>query len=217
MLKIAVIIPVKTFSRAKSRLDLPEGIKVSLCKMMLEELLHTLSMSPLIEKIIVVTGDPAAAKIAEEFSAAVVWDIEESGVNMAVTLADDYIKRHGVNATVVLPQDIPFTKIQDIDFLLKIQIPPNFVTVVPSRKFDGTNALVRMPPDIMTTSYDQDSYRKHADAARKHTRNPSILFVRRIMMDIDDIDDLKYALEQNEKPELCNKIRYLVSKDGMDL
>lgn len=211
MLKTAAIIPVKTFSRAKSRLDLPGGVKVSLCKMMLEELLRTLSLSPQIAETVVVTSDPAAAEIAERLGATVVAEEAESGVNGAVALGDDYAKRRGIDATVVLPQDIPFTRTQDVDFLLKVQIPPDFVTVVPSRKFDGTNALVRMPPDIMGTSYDQDSYRSHMDAAKNHSRNPSTLFVKRVMMDIDDADDIRYALEQNENPELCERIRALVS------
>ena len=48
---------------------------------------------------------------------------------------------------------------QDIDFMLKYQMHPNFVIIIPSRKFDGTNALVRMPIDIMKTHYDDNSYR----------------------------------------------------------
>ncbi len=214
MLKIAVIIPVKTFSRAKSRLDLPQKVRSSLCELMLDELLHTLSMSPLIERTITVTGDPAAGRIAEKYGSVVIPDREESGVNEAVSLADDHVRENGIGATIVLPQDIPFTKTQDIDFLLRVQIPPNFVTVVPSRRFDGTNALVRMPHDIMGTSYDQDSYRSHVEAARRHTRNWSVLFVRRMMVDIDDVEDLRYALERNEKPELCERIRKLVGLEA---
>jgi len=214
LLKTAVIIPVKTFSSAKSRMDLPKDARVSLCKMMLEEILRTLSLSPLISEIIVVTGDPAASAIAGRFGATVIADPHERGVNEAVALADGRVRDHRIGATIVLPQDIPFIKVQDVDFLLKIQIPPDFVTVVPSRKFDGTNALVRMPPDIMETSYDQDSYRANMDIAKRRTRNPSVLFVRRIMMDMDDIGDIRYALGQNEKPELCERIRALVGQTG---
>lgn len=214
MLKTAVIIPVKTFARAKSRMDLPKDARVSLCKMMLEEILQTLSLSPLISEIIVVTGDPAASAIAGRFGATVIADPREMGVNEAVALADGRVRDRGIGATIVLPQDVPFIKVQDVDFLLKIQIPPNFVTVVPSRKFDGTNALVRMPPDIMETHYDRDSYRAHMDIAKRRTRNPAVLFVRRIMMDMDDGDDIRYALEQNEKPELCERIRALVGQTG---
>lgn len=213
MLKTAIIIPVKTFSKAKTRLDLSDNIKSTLCEMMLDELLQTVSVAPPISEVIVVTKDATAIKLAEKFHATVILDDKEQGVNQAISLADEYIEENKISATIVLPQDIPFIKTQDIDFLLKVQIPPDFVTIVPSRKFDGTNALLRMPHDIMKTYYDQDSYRAHTDTARKYTRNSSILFVKRIMMDIDDIDDLKYALKQNEKPQLCEKIKSLIDQD----
>lgn len=212
MLSIAAIMPVKTFSRAKSRLDLPPHTKAELCAVMLEEMLRTLSASPQISYTVVVTRDPDARGIAEGLGAAVVADPDERGVNEAVSLADAYVRERGAGATVVLPQDIPFTTVQDVGFLLKNQIPPDFVTVVPSRRFDGTNALVRMPPDIIGTSYDRDSYRAHTEAARMNTRNPSVLFVRRMMSDIDDIGDLRYALGQNTEAGLCRRIKGL---DGM--
>ncbi len=180
---------------------------------MFEELLHTVATSVQIADIIIVTKDKTAISISEKFNAAIIHDEKEEGVNQAVALADDYVKKNNIGATIVLPQDIPFIKTQDIDFLLKIQIPPNFVTIVPSRKFDGTNALLRMPHDIMETSYDQDSYRAHINTAKKHTRNSSILFVRRMMTDIDDTEDIKYALEQNEKPWFCDKIRALLNQE----
>ena len=56
-MKIAAIIPVKTFSNAKTRLGFtPQKIE-ELCKIMLEEILHTVSISPQIEKIIIVTNN----------------------------------------------------------------------------------------------------------------------------------------------------------------
>lgn len=214
MLKIAVIIPVKTFARAKSRLVLPNNVKKELCGMMLQELLETLSKSNKITKVIMVTKDDTAKIIAKKFDIITITDDTEQGVNQAVSLADDYIRQNNISATIVLPQDIPFIKITDIDFLLKNQPPPNFVTIVPSRKFDGTNALFRMPHNIIKTHYDQDSYVSHMQTAKKHTKNASVLFVTRIMNDIDDIDDLKYALRQNEKPALCQKIQALLESNN---
>lgn len=214
MLRVAAIVPVKTFSRAKSRLGLPAGARSGLCALMLEELLRTLSLSPAIEETVVVTGEPAAASAAGAFGATVIPDPLEAGVNEAVSLADVHVRERGIGATVVLPQDIPLTKAQDIDFLLSVQSPPSFVTVVPSRKFDGTNALVRMPPDVMGTSYDRGSYRDHMEMARGSTGNASLLFVRRMMADIDDMDDVRYALGQGEKPELCRRINEIVGAGG---
>lgn len=210
MLKIAAIIPVKTFAKAKSRLDVPQEAREALCRLMLQEVLQTLAASPLLAEVIVITGDSEAAGIAADSGASVICDGAESGVNDAVSLADAHVARNNTSASVVLPQDIPFAKVQDVEFLLKNQIPPNFVTIVPSRKFDGTNALVRMPHNIMGTCYDNDSYRAHARMARACTANPSILFVDRIMMDIDDAGDLEHALNAGEKPDLCRQIRNIV-------
>jgi len=51
-LKTAAIIPVKTFSNAKTRLQLPPDKVEALCKIMLEEILQVLSVSPKIDRII---------------------------------------------------------------------------------------------------------------------------------------------------------------------
>ena len=93
MLTIAAIIPVKTFSKAKSRLKIPQEAKIELCKIMFEELLNTLSISPLISKVIIVTKDSKAVEIAKKFNTVIISDDKEDGVNKAVSLADEYIKK----------------------------------------------------------------------------------------------------------------------------
>jgi len=211
-LKIAAIIPVKTFSKAKTRLDLPQEKKIELCKLMLDEILHTLSISPKISGMIVVTKDEEAIKICDKYRVDIINDKEEKGVNEAVALADKYVIDKQFDASIVFPQDIPYIKTQDIDFMMKFHTPPNFVIVVPSRKFDGTNALVRMPADLMKTHYDDDSYRNHMSLAKKNTSNVALVFVKRIMWDVDDMDDLKFILEQNEKPDFLKKIQSIISK-----
>jgi len=209
-LKIAAIIPVKTFSNAKTRLDLsPQKIEL-LCKIMLEEILQITSISPRIEKTIVVTKENQAIEIAEKFNATVIKDEEEESVNSAVELADKYLLENNFDASIVLPQDIPYIKTQDIDFMLNYIAPPNFAIIVPSRRFDGTNALVRMPIDLMKTHYDEDSYKIHMNTAKNHTLNVAMVFVKRIMWDVDNKEDLEFLLEQNDKPQIAEKIRKIL-------
>ena len=210
-MKIAAIIPVKTFSNAKTRLNLPSEKIQELCKVMLEEILQTLSISPKIERIILITKEEKAIELGKKFNAVTIIDNEEKSVNEAVSLADKYLLENNFNASIVFPQDIPFIKTQDIDFMLKYQMHPNFVIIVPSRKFDGTNALVRMPINIMKTHYDNDSYRNHMITAKEHTLNVAMVFVKRIMLDVDDQGDLNLLLEQNEKPNLIEKIRKILN------
>ena len=210
-MKIAAIIPVKTFSNAKTRLQLPTEKVEELCKIMLEEILQTISMSPKIEKIILITKEEKAIEIGEKFNVITIIDQKEEGVNQAVSLADEYLLKNNFNASIVFPQDIPYIKTQDIDFMLKHQMHPNFAIIVPSRKFDGTNALVRMPINLMETHYDNDSYRNHMITAKEHTLNVAMVFVKRIMLDVDSKEDLKFLLEQNEKPKLMEKIKKILN------
>jgi len=212
-LKIAAIVPVKTFSNAKTRLDLsPQQIE-DLCKVMLEEILHILSISPQIEKIIMVTKEEKAIEIGKKFNIVTIIDKKEESVNSAVALADKYLLENDFDASIVFPQDIPYIKTQDIDFMLNYTMPPNFAIVVPSRRFDGTNALVRMPVDLMETHYDEDSYKIHMNTAKEHTLNVAMIFVKRIMWDVDNTEDLEFLLEQNEKPQIAEKIKKIVGSN----
>lgn len=209
-MKIAAIVPVKTFSLAKTRLNLSPQQKEDLCKIMLEEILHVLSISPQIEKTVIVTREEKAMELGKKYNAIIISDKEEKSVNNAVALADKYLLENKFDASIVFPQDIPFIKTQDIDFMLNYKVPPNFAIVVPSRRFDGTNALVRMPTDLMATHYDEDSYKIHMNTAKEYTRNVALVFVKRIMWDVDNMDDLKFLLEQNEKPEIAAKIKNIL-------
>ena len=209
-MKIAAIIPVKTFSNAKTRLELPVEQKENICKLMLEEILQTTSISPQIDKTIIVTKEKKAIEIGKKFNVITIIDEKEESVNSAVALADKYLSENGYDASIVFPQDIPYIKTQDIDFMLNYKTHPNFAIVVPSRRFDGTNALVRMPIDLMETHYDEDSYKIHMNTAKEHTLNVALIFVKRIMLDVDNAEDLEYLLEQNEKPELVQKIKKIL-------
>ena len=209
-MKIAAIIPVKTFSKAKTRLDLSPQQVEKLCIIMLEEILHTLSISPQIEKTIMITKEEKAIEIGKKFNTVTIIDENEESVNSAVALADKYLLDNNFDASIVFPQDIPFIKTQDIDFMLNYKMHPNFAIIVPSRRFDGTNALARMPIDLMETHYDEDSYKIHMNTAKEHTLNVAMVFVKRIMWDVDNKEDLKFLLEQNEKPEIAEKIKKIL-------
>ena len=175
---------------------------------MLEEILHTIEISPhKLKNTIIVTKEKKAVEIGKKFNAVIIIDEKEEGVNSAVALADKYLLENNFDASIVFPQDIPFIKTQDIDFILNYQAPPNFVVVVPSRRFDGTNALMRMPVDLMKTHYDEDSYKIHMSTAKEHTLNVALIFVKRIMWDVDNFEDLNFLLEQNEKPKITEKIK----------
>ncbi|MGI0065848.1 MAG: 2-phospho-L-lactate guanylyltransferase, partial [Nitrosotalea sp.] len=85
--------------------------------------------------------------------------------------------------------------------------PGKCVLVVPSRKFDGTNALFRTPPSVMETHYDEDSYKIHLSTAEKRSARSALVLIRRMMLDIDDPSDLNFILSFSD-----NSIANLLKK-----
>jgi len=172
---------------------------------MLQEVLNTVSNCKLISKMVLVSKDEAVLKIGRQFGAIEIFD-NESGVNDAISLADQYLSDKKFDCSVIFPQDIPIMMSSDIDNLLGFVKSKRSVIIVPSRQFNGTNALVRCPADIMETRYDMGSYTFQMDAAKTKTENISIALIRRMMLDIDDEFDLAFMLKQNAKHDFCKKI-----------
>ncbi len=207
-MKTYAIIPVKSFSKAKTRLNLPQIKRELLCKEMLEEVLRTLSECKSIDNIVIVSKDDSAIKLGKSFGAIQIFD-DDLGVNQAVDLADQHLSDLECDCSVIFPQDIPMMESSDVDSLLGFLKSRRSVMLVPSRQFNGTNALVRYF-NSMKTQYDKGSYSYQLDAAKVVTQNISIALIRRIMLDIDDESDLAFMLKQNEKPSFCKKIRNIL-------
>ena len=206
-MKTCAIIPIKLFSKAKTRLQLSTENTKILCQVLLEEVLETISQSSHIDKILLVSKEDEAFQIGKKFDCVEIFDETESGVNNAVMLADSWISTNSFTRSVIFPQDIPFMTTHDIDTLFNFCIPENSVILVPSRHFDGTNALIRTPSDIMTTMYDEGSYRSQFDSAVIKTSHYSLALIQRIMLDIDSRDDVNFAIQKNMKPVICEKLK----------
>ncbi len=200
---ILAIIPVKSFGAAKTRLRIRPDSRRRVCSIMLNEVLGAAASSGATDTL-VVTGDEEAARIATKWGAGTVRDESESGVNNAVSLADKSAADY--ETSIVLPQDIPLVEPGDIDAVLQAARRPGAL-IVPSRRLDGTNALVRTPPHAFGTHYDEDSYNNHTRAARATKTPATLAFLRNIMIDVDTLEDLEYAMQRSAKPGLADKLR----------
>ena len=210
-MKTSVIIPVKTFQKSKTRLHLSEDKSSELCKLLLEEVIKTIHESKLIDKIIVVTNEEQVSDMIKKYDCKKIQDKYETSVNDAVKLAEKYLIDNEFTNSIVLPLDVPFFYSEDIAELLKFSSKKS-VVIVPSRHFDGTNALVRAPINSMTPRYDEGSYNFQIESAKNDDIKISIGLIYRLMLDIDNIEDLEFVLKQNIKPEFCDKIRRIIEK-----
>jgi len=195
--RVGAIVPVKTFSRAKTRLNLSEEKTEQICSIMLESVLSAISQSNVMEETVIVSKDEFALNMGKKFGAIQVYDQEELGVNNAVMLGDRYFAKEDFDLTIVFPQDIPLIQPEDIRMLFEMKGSNRCVLVVPSRTFDGTNALLRMPVDVMETHYDEDSYKIHLNTAEKNKATSALILIPRIMLDVDDQADLRLVLTRH--------------------
>ena len=208
-MKTSIIIPVKTFQKSKTRLQLSEDKTSELCRLLLEEVIKTSLESKLIDKIIVVTSEKQISDIIEKYDCKKIPDNEEKSVNDAVGLAEEYLLENEFTHSIVLPLDVPFFYSEDLENLLKFTTERS-VVIVPSRHFDGTNALVRTPINSMKPRYDEGSYSFQIEAAKNFDVRISVGVIFRLMLDIDNREDLEFVLKQNIKPDFCEKIRQII-------
>ncbi len=210
-MKTSVIIPVKTFKRSKTRLGLTAFQTELICRLFLEEVIKTVSNSKFIDQIIVVTKEEKISDLIEKYECVKIIDEDEENVNNAVSLSEKYLKENAFTHSIVLPSDLPFFYPEDIDEILRYSSEDS-VLVVPSRHFDGTNALLRCPIDSMVTRYDEGSYSFQIQSARENNIRISVGLIYRLMLDVDDYDDLEFVLKHNIKPELCDRIKQIINQ-----
>ena len=211
-MKTSVIIPIKSFSKSKSRLNLSESKVEQLCKIMLEEILQVISETKSIDDVILISKDESAFDIGKKFNCVEIIDEDESGVNNAVSLANEFLAQNDFSCSVVIPQDIPLIFPSDLDNLIRVFQSKENAIIVPSRHFDGTNALVRTPTPNMRTRYDEGSYKFQFEPIKTAKMMYSLVLIHRIMIDVDSTEDVNYIIRQNIKPSFCDKFKEIFNQ-----
>lgn len=190
-MKPTAILPVKRFAAAKTRLGsgldderLPEVIEA-----MLRDVLAAISAARMVERIIVVTGEPAAAAIASELGADTVPDPEDAGHPEAALIGINAATAEGASCVALLPGDCPLLDPRELDRLLT-GVPEPYVAVVPDRHGTGTNALVLSPPDAIRPAFGEGSCERHVAAARAAGVPFSVEHVESLALDLDTPADV---------------------------
>ena len=193
-MKIYAIVPVKSLDHSKSRLAtiLNNSERCELSNLLLHNTVVCLEKISEISEILVVASDRRVEQIVKNYNAKFIKEEKDNGVNSAVAIADHYSLEHGADSTLVIPQDLPLLRPNDISIICKEgEIYKKCVLICPSLRFDGTNALLRKPVLSMGTAYDNHSFAMHLRTARDLGAVTKIFLFQSIMIDIDGIDDVK--------------------------
>ncbi len=192
MSAVRVLVPVKRFSLAKTRLAgvLAEKDRAALAKAMLQDTLDVLGAASGVTGVALVTSDQEAARIGQRAGTLV---LEDPGVDLngAVTHGrDELYNCYREDALLVLPADLPILTASDIENVIGRGGERGSLVVSPAHDGDGTNALLTGPDARMRYAYGAGSFRKHLAGGLAVGLTPIIARVRGIGMDLDTPDDL---------------------------
>jgi len=213
----AILIPVKDLAHAKQRLAgaLPQDARTRLARAMLEDVFHAAAGVRSAAAVFVVSSDLGALAAARARGWQCLPEATQSSESDSVDAASRICSARGVTALLRLPIDIPLVRSEDIEALLAACPTAPGAVLVPSRSADGTNALLRTPPDLFPSHFGADSLRKHLDEARACGARVELLRNPRIELDVDDEDDLR-ALAASEDLEIhtAGALRELLVRPG---
>ncbi len=189
--EICVIVPVKPFRRAKSRLSpvMSKPVRAALARALLSHTLDVLSFCDVRFATCVVSRDITALDLARRRGAVALAE-SESGLNAALSQARAWASAHGAQAVLVLPADLPLLTPADIAAMLGLGREPRSVVIAPDMRGEGTNALLMHPPDALHFAFGPQSFYEHCAQAETFLalhiyRSPTIA------LDLDTPVDLK--------------------------
>jgi 2-phospho-L-lactate guanylyltransferase len=202
-MRATAIVPVKRFASAKRRLagSIDDARRAELIEAMLRDVLVAISEARMLDRTLVVTGEPAAAEIAAELGAETLPDPDDAGHSEAALLGIDAAAALGADCVVLLPGDCPLLDARELDGLLT-GVPDSYIAVAPDRHGTGTNALVLAPPNAISPAFGEGSRERHVRAARESGLPFSVESVESLAIDLDtpgDVVALTTVLETDRK------------------
>lgn len=190
-MRATAIVPIKRFDRAKSRLEATAAAahRPALAEAMLADVLLGLRESRLVDRIVVVSGEPAARTIAERAGADHLDDPDDAGHSEAAWIGIADAVAHGADCVVLVPGDCPLLDSVELDRELDAQAPG--VAVIPDRHGTGTNGLILSPPDAIVPAFGPGSRDRHLELARSAGVRCRIATVQSMALDLDTGEDLE--------------------------
>ena len=181
-MRSAVVVPVKSFARAKARLSpvLDEGARANLARHMAERVLAAAGSLP----VLVACDDDDVASWARALGAEVVWT-PGTDLNGAVTAAVDILASRGVTRATVAHADLPLARD------LSLVVGTSGIVAVPDRRGDGTNVLTVPAHRGFPFAYGPGSFERHRAAANMMGVPFVVVEPPELTWDVDDPADLE--------------------------
>jgi len=197
-MRATVVLPIKRFARAKSRLVETIGppARAAVLRAMLADVLVALDRAREVERVILVTGEGRAEKVALEHAKRsstpleVLRDPTDHGHSEAATLGIVRAKSLGAECAALLPGDCPLLDPGELDAAMS-SFAPGMVGVATDRHDSGTNGLFLSPADAIGPAFGPDSRERHLDRASRAGYRAELLDMPSLALDLDTPADLE--------------------------
>lgn len=200
-LNTLIVIPVKDFGAAKTRLHPVLGpqrrsaLARELCERTLAFFRRHFPQHPLL----VVTASGAIAALARTRGAQVLPELRAAGLSAAARLAAAWARRQGFASMLLVPADIVNLDVREFRRLLAQPRTDTSVLICPASD-GGTNALLTTPPDVLPFCFGEGSSLAHRDRAAELGLSWRMLQFEHLRFDLDTPADLETLSQQQSGP-----------------
>src|SRR5271170_5930701 len=123
---------------------LDQPARTELAQAMLHDVVAALAAWPRRPACALVTGDPFALHLAQQYDFEIIPDPENSGETGAIEMATSLCVSRGVESTLVIPADLPLIQADELDQIIA-HAPGEGTVLAPAADGRGTNAVFRRP------------------------------------------------------------------------
>jgi 2-phospho-L-lactate guanylyltransferase len=192
--RLEVIVPMKPLASAKSRLSpqVPSARREAAALLMLHRVLNAATTAVQPQACVVVGGDATVQQIASHHGCH--W-VEEQGhdLNSSLLFAMQTGFENGALATLFLPADLPQSTPDDVSAVVAASNGMRLPVGVRAAADGGTNALLVPTQFRLEPQLGENSFNRHADAARALGTTLAEADAPGLAFDVDTPEDLVAA------------------------
>ena len=195
-MKLWLLVPVKPFEIAKSRLSaiLTPTDRAQIARELLVQTLRLGRTSDLFAAMLVISRSEEVLAVAELEQAHALHE-EGEGLNSAIAQGIAYAEGAGAEGVLVLPADLPLMTRTD---LLEITDLIEEVDVVVVASVDGgTNALCQRLPAPIAPAFGTESFSRHLAEAQAARCRVAILSSPTVAFDLDSPENWRMLFESS--------------------
>lgn len=201
---VAGLLPVKEFHRSKCRLAgfLSPPERALLSRAMFDDVWEVLREAVEgrqgLEQLLVVSAEPYVLARCREQGVACLEEAEPSSHSESVRQATHWAMSLGVTSLLSVPIDTPAMTVEELSTLVGLARRYS-VVIVPAADGNGTNALLRTPPDAIEPRFGPNSCRLHVEEAERKGLDWVVARVPGLQADIDTPGDVEAFLSMERK------------------